>query len=202
LHTLEQQPKDGDSLAKPDCIVRTAGARSLAWIIVILAAAFSTFAAESALEYKVKAGFIYNFVKFVEWPATALGASNSSVVVGVLSDDPAAPVLQQALSGKSVNGRALEVRVLKETAGVGDCHLVFIGRTQEGRVKDVLDQLKEAPVLTVSESDRFCQRGGMINLVRNDDSFRFEINLKAAERASLKISSRLSGQATIVKNVK
>jgi hypothetical protein len=123
-------------------------------------------------------------------------------VVGVLAEDLAAPVLQQALAGKSANGHPLEIRLLKETAEAGKCHLVFIGRAQEGRVKDIIEQLKAAPVLTVSEIDRFGQRGGMINLVRNDDSFRFEVNLNALERAGLKISSRLSSQATIVKDAK
>lgn len=204
MHSLEQQYEDRDTQARRDCLARIARARRMVWsiIAIIIGGAFSASAADAALEYKVKAGFIYNFIKFVEWPVTALSASNSSVVVGVLADDLAASVLQQALAGKSVNGHALEVRLLKETHEAGDCHLVFIGRAQEGRVKDILEQLKAAPVLTVSEIDQFGQRGGMINLVRNDDSFRFEINLKALERAGLKISSRLSSQATIVKDAK
>ncbi|MSU56959.1 MAG: YfiR family protein [Pedosphaera sp.] len=159
-------------------------------------------AEDTSLEYKVKAGFLYNFAKFVEWPSNSLPASNSPIVIGVFADDPAAPVLKQALDGKMVNGRSLIVKSLSETAALSTCHIFFLSRARQDRLKDVLGQVNAAPILTVGEMDQFAQRGGVINFVRADDSFRFEVNLEVAEKAGLKISAKLANMATIVKTRK
>lgn len=172
----------------------------IAGLVLTLAGAFSIGAAEPALEYRVKSGFLFNFLKFVEWPSNSFGGPSAPVVVGVMEDDAAAPVLRQVLGGKPVNGRTIEVRLLQPSADARACHLLFLGRTQAGRAGEVLERLKGSPVLTVGEFEQFCQHGGMINLVRKDESFRFEINLATAGRAGLKISSRLAGMAIRVKD--
>jgi hypothetical protein len=156
-------------------------------------------AQDAELEYKVKAAFLYNFISFVEWPAGKLAAKDTDVVVGCLPDDPAAPVLARALEGKTVEGRRIKLVVFKDTDDFRDCHLLFIGRARKDKVDDVLARLKQMPVLTVSEIDQFAQRGGMINFVRHERTFRFEINLGAAERSGLRISSKLASMATIIK---
>jgi hypothetical protein len=159
----------------------------------------ATRAQDAELEYKVKAAFLFNFISFVEWPAGKLAAKDTDVIVGCLPDDPAAPVLARALEGKTVEGRRIKLVVFKDTDDFRDCHLLFIGRARREKVDDVLSRLKQTPVLTVSEIDQFAQRGGMINFVRHERTFRFEINLGAAERAGLRISSKLASMATIVK---
>jgi hypothetical protein len=159
-------------------------------------------AEDPVLEYRVKAGFLFNFAKFVEWPAGKLSTAEAPIVIGVLANDPAAPVLQETLQGKSANKHPLDVKILNDLSQIGACHIFFLGKTQKDRLNDVLAQAQRAPLLTLGESERFAEGGGMINLVRKQDSFRFEVNLAAAERAGLKISAKLAGMATLVNTEK
>ncbi len=180
--------------------------RRASWRSFLLAAlGFAALVAQApaaddfALEYKVKAGFLYNFAKFVEWPAPTMPTSNSPIVVGILADEPAAPVLQQALQNKMANGRPLTVKLLPDLSGLPTCHIFFLGRTQTERLEKMLAQAQGVPVLTVGEMEQFAQRGGLINFVRKDETFRFEINLEAAEKVGLRVSAKLANLATIVK---
>ena len=156
----------------------------------------------TALEYKVKAGYLFNFAKFVDWPAKTLPVTNSPIVIGVLEDDPAAPLLDQQLQGKVANGHPLLVRRLPDLAGVPVCQIFFISRAQSQRTDELLANSQTAPVLLVGEADQFAHRGGMINFVRKDETFRLEVNLEAAEKAGLKVSSKLASIATLVKTRK
>ena len=205
MHAIEKQ---NENSARPLPVLgsgmagRTRRWLGHAWFVVALSAVLAAKAADPAFEYKVKAGFLFNFLKFGEWPSNTLASADAPFLVGVLDNDPAAPVLRQALAGKTVNARKIEVRSLPDPAGARVCHLLFLSRAQQNSVDEIRQQLKEAPVLTVGETDQFCQRGGMINFVRQDESFRFEINLEAIKRSGLNISSRLASMATIVKEVK
>lgn len=181
---------------------RPARRRASVWLLALVVTCWLTgggvaWAQESELEYKLKAAFLFNFISFVEWPTNKVAGTNTTILVGCLSDDPAAPVLARALEGKV--GRPIKLVVFKEKDDPRDCHLLFIGRARKAQVDDTLTALKKAPVLTVSEIDLFAQRGGMINFVRHERTFRFEINLEAAERAGLRISSRLASMATVIK---
>ena len=156
-------------------------------------------AQEAELEYKVKAAFLFNFLKFTQWPTNKYAPAEPSMVVGCLADDPAGPMLVKAFDGKTVNGLPIKLTIFKDADDARNCHLLFLGRARKAEVEEALARLKQAPVLTVGEVDQFAQRGGMINLVRHERTFRFEINLEVAERARLRISSDLSGMATIIK---
>jgi hypothetical protein len=169
----------------------------LLFFLPALAAADSNESA--AIEYKVKAGFLYNFVKFVQWPAGALPSTNSPIVIGLFETDPAAPVLEQALQQKTANGHSLQVRRFRTDESPLDCHLFFLSRAERAQTGRVLERFKGLPVLTVSESEDFARSGGMINFVMKEENIRFEINLAAAERAGLQISSKLANMATLVK---
>lgn len=153
-------------------------------------------------ESEVKAGFVYNFAKFVEWPARAFSGSNAPVVIGVLGEDAFGSQLAEMLKDKIILGRPCTVKQYSELLGVNQCHLLFIGGLEKKRLPEILAALKDAPVLTVGDMDRFAQAGGMINLYKEQNSFRFEINLAAAERAQLKINPRLLQLARIVRNPK
>ncbi len=173
---------------------------SSVFAIMIMWLGVSTAKAQDAeLEYKVKAAFLYNFIGFVEWPTNKLSRADKEVIIGCLPDDPATPVLAHALEGKIADGRRIKVVTLREGEEAESCHLLFISRSRRGQIGDVLTRLKKAPVLTVSEVEQFAERGGMINLVRHERTFRFEVNLGAAERAGLRISSKLSSMATLIK---
>ena len=183
---------------------RRAWLGALGLLLVALLGPASGVGAESAaaLEYKVKAGYLFNFAKFVEWPASALPATNSPIVIGVLMDDPAAAIIEQQLQGKVANDHPLSVKLLPNLTGLMACHMLFISRAQTERTEDLLAKAQIAPVLLVGEVDQFAHRGGMINFIRKDESFRLEVNLEAAEKAGLKVSSKLASIATLVKTRK
>jgi len=154
---------------------------------------------DAAIQYKVKAGFLVNFVRFVQWPDSVLPSTNSPIVIGLFETDPAASILEGALQQKTVNGHPLQVRRFPASEPPVNCHLFFLSRAEQAQATRLLDRLKGIPVLTVSESEGFARSGGMINFIMKGENIRFEINVTAAERAGLQISSKLASMATLVK---
>jgi hypothetical protein len=150
-------------------------------------------------EYSVKAAFLYNFAKFVEWPSTAFTDASAPLVIGVLEPDPFGKTLDE-LEGKSAGSRTIAVHRLKTIKDVGKCHILFVHKALAGESVEVLRALSQAAVLTVSDMDRFAQRGGMIGLSTVANKIRFEINLRKAEEVGLKLSSQLLKLATIVES--
>ena len=151
------------------------------------------------LEYKVKAGFVFNFFKFVQWPESSFTTPTSPFVLGIFSSDPSLSALEQVLRGKQVNGRPVLVKPLSNVEEGQACHLVFLSRAEKRRVSEMLNTVKHLPVVTVSEIEGFAQDGGIVNFVLRDGSVRLEINLEAAERVGLKISAKLSSVGSLVK---
>lgn len=149
-------------------------------------------------ERQIKVAFLYNFVKFVDWPSEALPESGATIDVCVLSDDPAYEAVE-TIDGKTVKGRRLTVRRVDAAKDLASCHVAFFGVTEEKRLPQFIAGLRTASVLTVGEMDRFAQSGGIINLVVVNNKVRFEINVDRAERARLKLGSQLLSVATIVK---
>ena len=154
---------------------------------------------EVELEYKLKAAFLFNFLKFTEWPTNKYTPSEPSTIVGFMADDPCIPFLTRALEGKALAGNPIRLVTFHENDDPRNCHLLFLGRSRKNQIEETLARLQQAPVLTVSEVDQFGQRGGILNFFRHEKTFRFEINLEAAEAAHLRISSDLSSMATVVK---
>jgi hypothetical protein len=151
-------------------------------------------------EYEIKAAFLYNFVKFVDWPSQALPETSDTVTVCVLSDDPSWGALE-SIRGKTVKGRRLSIRriePLKEKE-VQSCHVLFMSSSEEKRLPEVMQHLHGSSVLTVGEMERFIQSGGIINFVIEKNKIRFEINLTGAEQARLKLSSQLLSLAKVVR---
>jgi hypothetical protein len=137
------------------------------------------------LEYQVKAAFLFNFLKFVEWPASA--ANSPTWVIGVLGRDPFGEVLDETVRGKVVNGRAVEIRRYARPADAKDCNILFIGRAEFERV----GMTARPGLLTVGEAPAFLKSGGMINFYLEDNRVRFEIRASAAHDAGLHVSSQL-----------
>jgi hypothetical protein len=143
-------------------------------------------------EYQMKAAYLYNFAKFVEWPATALPADNSPLVIGVLGDDPLDGVLDTTIRNKTIDGHPLAVRRVKTLEGAKTCQVLFISSSEKKRWPAISAALEGSHVLTVSENwDRFTQDGGMIYFFMEGRRVCFDINNDAARRAGLKISSKL-----------
>ena len=149
-------------------------------------------AAPRSQEYALKAAFLFNFTKFVDWPPTAFADEKSPLNLCVLgNDDPFETSLDELVANETVNGRPIAVRRLTRGADPGACHVLFIPRTERERQLEVLAGLRGAAVLTVGESERFLADGGLINFFLDLKRIRFEVNLPAVERTPLKISSKL-----------
>jgi len=150
-------------------------------------------------EYQVKAAYIYNFGKFVKWPANAAANQNDSFTICVLDDDPFGSVLQSTLTGQSIGGRPVAVRRVPKPQEAIGCRILFIKADEESHLKGILAALGEASVLTVSDISDFSNRGGMIQFVLEGDRVRFEINRASAEGAGLTLTSDLLKVAVAVK---
>ena len=146
-------------------------------------------------EYKVKAAFVFNFTKFVDWPQEAFGTTDAPLTIGILRENPFGSDLDEIIRNKTVNNRTLKTRLLHSVAECTNCNVLFLSTAEKGRIKEVLEKLHDASILTVSETDGFTEAGGMINFVREGNKFRFQINNEAAKRAKLKISSKMLGLA-------
>ncbi|HEY6555365.1 MAG TPA: YfiR family protein [Vicinamibacteria bacterium] len=148
-------------------------------------------------EYSVKAAFLYRFLEFVEWPrASPLPAG--TVTIGVLGQDPFGEVLDRAILGKVAAGRSLTIRRFPTLESLSPCAVLFISSSETKHLPDILARLEGVAVLTVGEGDQFARRGGMIGFYFEDNRVRLEINRTAAERAGLRVSSKLLAVARLV----
>jgi hypothetical protein len=147
--------------------------------------------AEVPLEYQIKAAFIFNFAKFVEWPPKSFQDGSSPIVIGVLGENPFGDALEATVRGQILNGRPLVIKHSRNVADLLHCHILFVSRSESGSVQQILELLQGSSTLTVSDMDGFTENGGAIHFVEKDHKIRFEINPKVAQRANLKISSKL-----------
>ncbi len=160
------------------------------FLMLSLLAAVPQSGAQPQREYLMKAAFLFNFAKFVEWPAEAFEGEDSVLILGVVGDDPFGAALQ-SLQGKTVKGRKLAVKRFESPLHLDRCHILFIPSSVQTTPQSVLESLQGWPVLTVGEKQHFAQMGGVINFVVRKNRLRFEINLDAGKRAGLVISSQL-----------
>jgi hypothetical protein len=143
------------------------------------------------LEYRIKAAMLYNFARFVEWPAAALGDPAAPLAIGVWGDDPFAGALEDAVRGKTAWGRAITVKNWKDIPAGERIHILFVSRSEEKRLAAVLATAESRPWLTVSDIPRFTASGGVIGFFLEDNKVRFAVNRTAAARAGLTVSSKL-----------
>jgi len=151
-----------------------------------------------ASEYQVKAVFLFNFAQFVDWPAEAFPASDTPLVICVLGNDPFGGALDQTVRDERRGGRPFLVRRHRSVDEIKTCHILFISRSEGDRPQAILAGLKQRPILTVSDADRFAERGGMIRFVTDRNRIRIQLNLAATEAAHLTISSKLLRVAEII----
>jgi hypothetical protein len=145
----------------------------------------------------VKAAFIINFLKFVEWPA-ADAAARPALTVAVLGDEAFVAVLSRAAAGQSVQGRSVAVRAVTDVSGAQDAHLIFISGSQARNLRAILREVEGRSVVTVGDTDGYAQAGVMLNLYTFDQHVRIEANATAAARAGVRLSSQLLRLARIV----
>jgi hypothetical protein len=176
-------------MTKLSALIKTA----VLFFSLLLAMGFKCLAQNSQpSEYQIKAAFIYNFARFVDWPTQAFADSTSPMTIGVLGKNVFGDNLQQAISGKMIKGHPLQFRQFDSISDATNCQVLFISSSEKSHFSKILARLQGACVLTVSEdTDSFIGDGGMINLVIVDDKVRFAINNDAAKKAGLSISSKL-----------
>jgi hypothetical protein len=157
----------------------------------------STTSAQSAPEPVLKAAFLYNFAKFAEWPADAAPAD--PLTICVFGDPAIADALDETVKGRTVDGRKTTVVRVKPD-GFRGCHVLYLAGLDAKHAQAIVDDLKNAPVLTVGDREQFAQGGGIAGLFVEQGRMRFAINLEASQRCRLRISSRLLSLAKIVKD--
>jgi len=153
-------------------------------------------------EYRVKAAFLYNFAKFVEWPPRAFKGPVDPIAICIVGKDPFGPALTQAVNGKTVEGKPYSIRQIADPQQVSGCHILFVGASERKVMRAVLSAAHGAPVLTVGEADAFAAEGGIVNFKIESGRVRLQINIDSAGEAGLSISSKLLGLAEIVRNRK
>jgi len=149
-------------------------------------------------DYQVKAAYLYNFGRFVEWPPAALAAKDSFTVC-VMGQDPFGATLDTTLAGETIGGKSVVARRISDVRESAGCQILFLSSSESDRLKDVLSSLDKTGVLTVSDIPQFSQHGGMIEFVLQSNRVRFEVNLAAARSAGLTLSSELLKVATVVR---
>jgi len=166
---------------------------------LVLSASPRAFSSEESVEYPVKLAVLYNFTKFVEWPARSFRDPRAPLAICIVGHDPFSADLEGELRTRTVGEHPVDVRKLRSTDTLSVCHVVFIPVTEKDDADKIVQGLKGSSTLTVGETKGFAAEGGIINLMVEEDSVHFEINQLAAERAGLKISSKLLSLARIVK---
>jgi hypothetical protein len=167
---------------------------------VVLAAGLSARSVRSqpvADEYQVKAAYLLNFARFVEWPVDALPAA-SPLEIGIVGDNPFGAALEEVMRGKSANGHPIHLRHLHWDEVLTSCQIIFISASEEAHLPDILRHLGQDSVLTVSDIDRFSLRGGVIEFRMVGNRVRFDINREPAIAARLTISSKLLSVARAI----
>jgi hypothetical protein len=153
-------------------------------------------------EYQLKGAFLLNFAKFIEWPAAAFSGDKSVFAICVFGADPFGSALDDIARGKLIDNHELSIRRSSKPAEFRTCQLVFIGDADSKSVPALLEGLKGTNALVVGENEGFAQRGGGIQFVLENGKIRFLINVDTAQRAGLKVSSKLLALAQIVHDVK
>jgi hypothetical protein len=167
--------------------------------LIVLVLLLSQLGYAQAGEYQVKAAFLLNFARFVEWPPQNFASPTDSIDVCILGPDPFGEAIDEMVKDKLVSGRRLQVRRLREAAQASGCEVVFVNAI-EARNKVQLSKELSWGMLTVSDGKDFAHQGGIVTLVMQQNRVGFEINVEAADRAGLKISSKLLSLATIVRD--
>lgn len=167
----------------------------LSMLLLVLLCASSPRGAN--LENPIKAGVLFHFIRLIEWPPESQMAKANEITIGVFGKNPFGPSLD-ALNGKMVKGRTVRVKQVTSIEELSRCPVAILGPVEDNQLESVLQQLEGSNVLTISESEDFARRGGVIRLFEVQHKVRFEINRTAARKAGLTISSEILKLATIV----
>lgn len=170
---------------------------NLVVVSIIYLASVSTTFAQKGNEYQVKAAFLYNLARMVEWPSDGLVRANIPVTFCFFGEDFFGDTLD-SIKNKTVKNRPLFLKKNVSLMELGQCDLLFISRSESRRLPSILAYVEKLPVLTVGDTNGFAELGGMVNLMTQGSRIQIEVNLRATKEVGLKISSRLLTLADIV----
>ncbi len=160
-------------------------------LLIILASTVDGRADSLNVEYRVKAGFLFNFFNFVSWPEGQLPTADTPLILCVVADGQTAKTISEQLEGRQVSGHNLKVIKNTSIANLSSCQMIFISAARSGLHRKILASVKDKSILTVGETRNFIADGGVINFTKENSRIRLQINQTAAAQAHLKISSKL-----------
>lgn len=154
-------------------------------------------ATASQSEYALKAVFLYNFCRFIDWPDSAFASPSEPLIIGIIGDDPFGSLLNEAVEGEKYHNRPIRIDHFRTPGDIKRCHLLFVSHVGAGRIEPILAAVAGKNVLTVSETEDFLNRGGMITLTTQQNRIRVRINPASLQAANLAVSSKLLRVAEI-----
>ncbi len=160
-------------------------------VSLVLAFALAASAAPGLTEYQVKAAFLFNFTRFTEWPAGTFTTTNAPLIIGIVGEDPFDKTLDDLVRGEVAQGHPLVIQRLRADEDLRHCHVLFISSSEKDRLPTLLAPLAGLPIETVGDVEGFAEKGGVVNFYLENKAVKMEINKAAADRAGLKISSKL-----------
>jgi hypothetical protein len=187
--------RDHNRLLESKCLRRTWA--FVAWLLLM--SSFAAGAETVSKEYQLKAAFLYNFTKFVEWSAPSLATPGSPITIGVFGANPFGGELENVVRNRKVNGHEIVVKRVQTVAGVRGVHLLFVPVAEDARLPELRETLQGSNIVTVGESDAFARSGGMITFVIDGDRVRFDINIAAVNASSVKLSAQLQKLARSIR---
>jgi hypothetical protein len=154
---------------------------------------------EANREHRIKAAYLYQFGRYVEWPAKAFSSAKAPFVIGVLEQDPLVPYLEQIAGVKKIQDRPIQIRRLSSATAIPACHMLHLPASLTPEIQaEVIRKAAGKNVLLVGDAEGFLDRGGTMQFVVEDNKIRVVISRKAAERAGLTISAKLLQVARVV----
>jgi YfiR/HmsC-like len=153
---------------------------------------------QTAAEYEVKAAFLYNFAKFIDWPDSSFADPGAPFAICVLGVDPFGRTLDGVLEGKTIGNRRVTLSRLQDATQARKCQMLFVSSSESRRLPEIVERLRGANILLVAEFPGFAEAGGALQFIIEDNRVRFLINTDAAQRAGLRLSSKLLSVARVV----
>ncbi|MFL6515645.1 MAG: YfiR family protein [Chthoniobacterales bacterium] len=150
-----------------------------------------------ATEYGLKSVFLYQFCRFMEWPASAFSSPRDPLVIGVIGDDPFGQLLNEAVEGETYHGRPIRIEHYRNPRDIKRCHILFVSHSDEDQVNQILSSVAGKNIITVGETDDFLDHGGMIALTADRNKVHVRVNQSSLRTANVEVSSKLLRVAEI-----
>ncbi|HON18294.1 MAG TPA: YfiR family protein [Salinivirgaceae bacterium] len=177
-------------------------AQSLRKILIILIFSGLTYYSANSqqfTEYEVKAGYLYNFARFVTWPVSVFADATTPIVIGIYGNPRSGEIIKATIRNNTIDGRPFVIKYYNKPNQIQQCHILFVTEITRSQVIELIKEIKGKPILTVGDNiPEFCQLGGIVNFTQQYSTKRFEINHQVAIKSDLIISSKLLTLAQIV----